>query len=194
VAARPNGCRLLGKRLIVRLPEQRDAPSIAQYFSDNEQHLAEFFPVSRDFCTADFWRIRIESQRREFEDGRSCKTFLFEDDDVTAIGSANLSEIVRGPFQAGYLGYSIARTRQGRGFMHEALALLIGFAFADLRLHRIMANYMPRNKRSAALLERLGFVKEGVAKKYLFINCVWEDHVLASLTNENWTVELSNRE
>jgi ribosomal-protein-alanine N-acetyltransferase len=61
--------------------------------------------------------------------------------------------------------------------------------FEQQKLHRIMANYMPSNKRSARLLQKLGFVIEGHAKKYLLINGQWEDHVLTSLTNENWLPE-----
>ena len=43
-----------------------------------------------------------------------------------------------------------------------------------------MANYMPHNSRSAALLFRLGFEKEGVARSYLKIAGKWQDHVLTS--------------
>jgi ribosomal-protein-alanine N-acetyltransferase len=52
-----------------------------------------------------------------------------------------------------------------------------------MRLHRIMANHRPENVRSARLLERLGFVREGVAKDFLFIDGAWCDHVLTSLTH-----------
>jgi len=58
---------------------------------------------------------------------------------------------------------------------------VIIYAFEELSLNRIMANYMPRNKRSAALFDTLGFACEGRAKNYLFINGKWEDHVLTSL-------------
>jgi ribosomal-protein-alanine N-acetyltransferase len=44
-----------------------------------------------------------------------------------------------------------------------------------------MANYMPSNVRSASLLSRLGFEREGYARAYLFINGKWEDMVLTSL-------------
>ena len=50
-------------------------------------------------------------------------------------------------------------------------------------LHRIQANHLPENARSAALLARLGFVREGLAKDYLFIGNAWRDHVLNALTN-----------
>ena len=70
--------------------------------------------------------------------------------------------------------------------MSEAVAKAIEYMFEQQKLHRIMANYMPSNERSARLLHKLGFVVEGCAKKYLLINGQWEDHILTSLTNENW--------
>lgn len=54
-------------------------------------------------------------------------------------------------------------------------------------MHRIMANYMPHNQRSGNLLTRLGFEREGYAKKYLLIDGTWQDHVLTALMNEQWT-------
>jgi ribosomal-protein-alanine N-acetyltransferase len=46
-----------------------------------------------------------------------------------------------------------------------------------------MANFRPENERSRRLLERLGFVEEGLARNYLFIDGAWRDHVLTSLTH-----------
>jgi ribosomal-protein-alanine N-acetyltransferase len=49
-----------------------------------------------------------------------------------------------------------------------------------------MANHVPRNERSARLLERLGFEREGFAKAYLHLDGRWQDHVLTSLTSDRW--------
>jgi ribosomal-protein-alanine N-acetyltransferase len=67
--------------------------------------------------------------------------------------------------------------------MFEALYSSKDYIFNVLKLHRIIANYLPRNRRSGALLERLGFEIEGEAKELLKINGVWEDHVMTSLIN-----------
>lgn len=96
------------------------------------------------------------------------------------IGMCNLSQIFYGFFQACYLGYKIDKKYEGKGLMLEAVEGVVRFAFETLRLHRIMANYMPSNARSAKLLKKLGFEIEGRAKKYLLINNVWEDHILTS--------------
>jgi [ribosomal protein S5]-alanine N-acetyltransferase len=93
------------------------------------------------------------------------------------------SNIIRSVFQASHLGYKLAEHAQHHGYMTEAARAGIEFAFGILRLHRIMANYLPHNHRSGAVLNRLGFKSEGFAEAYLFINGKWQDHVLTSLVN-----------
>ncbi|MCJ8298752.1 MAG: 30S ribosomal protein S5 alanine N-acetyltransferase, partial [Pseudomonadales bacterium] len=51
------------------------------------------------------------------------------------------------------------------------------------KLHRIMANYIPENVRSAKVLEKVGFKKEGYSPSYLKIAGKWQDHVLTALIN-----------
>ena len=118
---------------------------------------------------------------------RGCNFFVFGGSSPgEVLGYVNLSNIVRGGFQACYLGYALAERSQGSGYMTEALRTAIDFAWGDLKLHRIMANYLPQNERSAKVLQKLGFVIEGYAKAYLFIGGRWQDHVLTALTNERW--------
>jgi len=73
--------------------------------------------------------------------------------------------------------------------MHEGLKASLDYVFGDLNLHRVMANFMPHNLRSNAVLRRLGFTVEGYARDYLYIDGAWRDHVLTSLTNPNWRLE-----
>ncbi len=68
------------------------------------------------------------------------------------------------------LGYALARSAWGRGFMPEALSALIDYAFAELKLHRIEAEIDPRNRASAKTLERLGFLKEGHLRDRWMVN------------------------
>lgn len=112
---------------------------------------------------------------------------LLDPDEKEIIGVANFSNVVRGSFHACYLGYSIAQKWQGQGLMYEALTAAIRYVQRTQHIHRIMANYMPHNKRSGDLLARLGFEKEGYAKDYLLIDGQWRDHVLTALTTSEWT-------
>jgi ribosomal-protein-alanine N-acetyltransferase len=71
--------------------------------------------------------------------------------------------------------------------MAEALRTAIDYVFEKRHLHRIMANYLPDNKKSAAVLSRLSFRIDGTSPDYLYVNSKWETHVLTSLTNHKWT-------
>jgi ribosomal-protein-alanine N-acetyltransferase len=98
----------------------------------------------------------------------------------------NLNQIARGVLHRAVLGYGLAADRQGQGLMVEACRRVIDYAFDDLRLHRVSADYVPHNVRSAAVLKRLGFTVEGYARDYLLINGRWEDHVRTGLVNPRW--------
>jgi len=173
-----------------RLPTatQQDAAAVARYYQGNWNHLRPWEPQRRaDPRVLDYW----QSQLRQQEADHAARTGLMllirakehADSPADILGVIRFSQIFRGPFQACYLGFSLAETAVGRGTMQEALTGAIGHMFDGWHLHRIMANYLPRNHRSGALLARLGFVQEGLAKDYLQINGAWEDHVLTAKTN-----------
>lgn len=61
--------------------------------------------------------------------------------------------------------------------MTELISWMVTYGFETLHLHRIEASVMPKNERSLRVLEKNGFEREGLAKKYLRINGVWEDHI-----------------
>ena len=95
---------------------------------------------------------------------------------------SNYSNFIRGICQVCNLGYSLRESQQGKGMMHETLSAGVEYVQKELNISRIQASYMPRNARSAGVLEKMGFEKEGIAKGYLKINGVWEDHILTALT------------
>lgn len=179
---------LRGERVLLRLPVEEDIPAIIRFFAENEAHLKPWSPVRPDgFLTEAYWRGQVRQSEAECRAGQSVRFFIFlRDDNGEVIGAANLSNIVRGVFQAAHLGYSLGQRHVGHGYMQESLTLVIEFAFEELMLHRLMANYVPWNRRSHRVLERLGFQIEGYAKRYLHIDGVWQDHVLTSLINPDW--------
>ena len=91
---------------------------------------------------------------------------------------------MRGIWQNGFVGYSIAAERAGQGYMTEALNRVVRFGFAELELHRLQASIIPRNKASLRVLEKCRFRYEGRALRYLKINNVWEDHDVFALTSD----------
>jgi ribosomal-protein-alanine N-acetyltransferase len=69
--------------------------------------------------------------------------------------------------------------------MSASVAAVAGFVFDTLRLHRIEAACLPGNVASIRLLEKAGFSREGVARRYLRINDAWQDHLLFALLEDD---------
>jgi ribosomal-protein-alanine N-acetyltransferase len=107
-------------------------------------------------------------------------------DDGALVGVFNFSNVVYGPFRSAYLGYYAFAPLAGRGYMTEAFALALDHAYAKLRLHRVEANVQPSNRRSIALVERAGLVREGYSRRYIMIAGRWRDHVRYAMLAEDW--------
>jgi ribosomal-protein-alanine N-acetyltransferase len=129
------------------------------------------------------WLAKLEASRTS---ARNVSFFAVRNDDDSFVGVFNFSEIVRGLFQSAYLGYYALAPNAGRGYMTEAFALALDMAYVDLRLHRVEANVQPGNVRSVALVERVGFEREGYSRRYVKIGGRWRDHVRYAMLAEDW--------
>lgn len=176
------------ERLLLRLAVPADIPAILRFFSENAAFLKPFSPTWPDtYLTEAYWLAQLAQHRRDFEQDRALKLFMWlHAAPATIIGTVNFANFVRGAAHFCHLGYNLAQSAQGQGYMSEAVRAGCSYMFTELHMHRIMANYMPHNRPSGQLLRRLGFVVEGYARDYLRINGRWEDHILTSLVNPVW--------
>ena len=101
-------------------------------------------------------------------------------------GVINVTEIVRGVFLSGYLGYYALVPHEGRGYMSEGIRLVLDTTFREHGLHRLEANIQPENTRSLRLIESLGFRREGFSPRYLRLAGEWRDHERWAITAEEW--------
>jgi ribosomal-protein-alanine N-acetyltransferase len=167
-----------------RLSSVGDAEALAGFYRENAEHLREWQPLrGRDCDSVESWRERLAVRDSEHSAGVAAHFVACLPAQQQVIATCSLTNIVLGPFQACNMGYAVSRSFEGQGHMKKLCRYAIGYAFDELGLNRVMANYMPRNQRSAALLNSLGFTREGLARKYLQINGKWEDHVLTALLN-----------
>ncbi|MFG1494372.1 GNAT family N-acetyltransferase [Halobacteriovorax sp. ZH4_bin.1] len=175
------------QRLILAIPSLDRVDDILKFYQDNEAHLAPWDPKKpENFFTREFWKEKTQAAIDEFENGVSVRFNIYLKDSSDLIGMVNFTTLERGPFQNCRVGYKSGESFQSQGYMNEALSRGIEYIFDELNFHRIVANYIPHNKRSGNLLKRLGFEEHGTAKNYLHINGKWQDHVLTSKINPNW--------
>ncbi len=164
-------------RLTLRTIDENDFSFLKKYLLKNRDFLSPWEPLRSDAFYEDksiLQRIQNEVVGNENESELSLYISLKGRKEI--IGNVTLSSIIRGPFQSSYVGYKLDESEINKGYITEALEKIIDIAFNDLKLHRIEANIMPRNQRSIKVIEKLGFVYEGLSREYLKINGVWEDH------------------
>jgi ribosomal-protein-alanine N-acetyltransferase len=178
------------KRLLLRPPHPVDVPEVRRLLRGNAEHLRPWSPVPRlgeDPTSLTEISKAILRHRREWTRGESYVFFIADPVDGGAlIGRIALTGVMRGAFLSAHLGYWIDGERQGRGYMTEAVATVVQFAFQKLGLHRVQAAVMPHNAASLRVLAKLGFRKEGESPRYLQIAGRWADHDVFAMTSEEW--------
>ena len=175
------------KRAILKIIEADKADLLLKYYLNNKHHLSPWEPIrAKEYFTLKNFKNLVASAQTAYQEGREYKFTALSLDQREVIGVCNFTGVCKGPFQACFLGYSISKKYEGKGYMHEILKGGIEFIFNEIGLNRIMANYIPQNERSRKLLQRLGFEREGYARRYLKIAGKWEDHILTAKINESY--------
>lgn len=176
---------LVGKRVFLSSPEKTDQ---AEYLALNRRSASLNRGLASPPTQPKEFAALMERCRRDTE---VCFLVCRRKDEAI-LGSINLSQIFRGGFQSAYLGYHIGSDFAGQGYMTEAIALMLRYAFGKLKLHRLEANIQPGNTASIALVKRAGFVKEGLSRRYLKICGRWRDHERWAILAEDWLTGLQN--
>lgn len=174
-----------GNRIYLRHLTPFDAQRLFEYELNNKDFfIPTSFTRNDQYYTLERFRKNIESYSREIEEKSSIRFGIFLNSSHKLIGMIALNDILW-PLKTSYVGYSLDLNYTKQGYMFEALNLIIQYAFNDLKLHRLEAGVMPSNQASYKLLERCGFVREGLLRKNVHINGRWEDHYIYGLLNEN---------
>jgi RimJ/RimL family protein N-acetyltransferase len=153
--------REIGK-YIIRDWQMEDAPSIAKYANNRKIwiNVRDAFPYPYSLQDAESFISRV-----------------IEADPITvfaittpweAIGSIGLmlgKDVHR--FTA-EIGYWLAEPFWGKGIMTQAVKSMTAYAIRDLKLHRIFAEPYTTNPASARVLEKAGYVCEGILRSNVF--------------------------
>lgn len=154
-----------------------DVDDLGEYWARNRRHLSPTQP-GRDpsFWTVEGQRQRLLRASNDVAVGRMYPFVVREDGRMVA--DIGISDVARGAFQSGHLGYSVDADRLRRGIASWAVDAVVDVAFNDLGLHRLQAATLVDNLASQRVLQRCEFERIGVAAGYLAIAGGWRDHVL----------------
>lgn len=173
------------ERLRLRQLEPDDAHSLFSIYSDKETMK---YWDSLPFSSPGQARDMISEARAWWEAGDSIRLAIEERDSSLAIGTVSLFSFHEESKRA-ELGYILGRPYWRRGFMYEALARLIDYAFSELGLNRLEADVDPDNVASTRLLKKLEFSLEGRLKQRWIVNGRVSDSEIYGLVRGDFNID-----
>lgn len=163
--------------ILLQPPRERDGPTfLAATAASRELHAPWVTPP---LDTQGYTALLLRSRHRDH-----AVYLAWWGEDLVGLVSCN--DMVRGNLASAFLGYYGFAPFTGRGLMRAALARAVTAAFGPHGLHRLEANIQPDNTRSRALVERLGFRREGFSPRYLRVGGEWRDHERWALLADEW--------
>lgn len=177
---------LRSRLLVMRPPAMADYAAWARLRAQSRHHLTRWEPAwSNDELSRAAFRRRIRVHQRDLRDDHGYAFFIFRAIDEELVGGLTMSNVRRGVTQSAARGYWTGEMYAGQGYMSEAVRMAADFAFDSLRLHRLEAACLPSNAASMRVLDKNGFIREGLARRYLKIAGEWQDHFLYALLSDD---------
>ncbi|MFF2387816.1 GNAT family N-acetyltransferase [Agromyces sp. NPDC058104] len=166
----------LDDAVVMRLLAAGDGPALAEAYARNREHLAPWEPQrTPEFFTAAWHDRDVAGALARVQAGTTVPFVLEQGEEI--VGRVNLSDVVRGVFENAHLGYWVDERLTGRGVATTAVGVVLHHARAA-GLHRVQAGTLVHNTGSQRVLERNGFERFGLARRYLRIAGEWQDHVM----------------
>lgn len=174
-------------RLLIRRFEARDLPTLHAY--RNDQEVARYTGWREYDLDTLMQFILTMNQATPDSVGDWFQLAVEVKATGTHIGDIGIHRQADEPHEA-EIGYAFAQASQGQGYATEAVRAVVDFLFNHVGLHRITALIYADNPRSIALVERLGFRKEGHYTKAARRNGEWVDDVFYAILEAEWGVNL----
>ena len=175
----PGAVYLEGEDVVLRTIEEGDLP----FLRDTINH-----PAVRRYLPSRL-PINLEQEREFYEtvvsdDGAANLLVCVDGEAVGTIG-LEPADAVAG---TGEIGLFLAPEFWGRGYGTEASRLVTDFAFAERRLHRVVARVLAPNVGSARIWETLGYRREATLREADFADGEYVDVYLFAVLEGEWSI------
>jgi ribosomal-protein-serine acetyltransferase len=179
---------LKSRRIYLRPLRGSDAAAVFAAVQSSRSELDRFMEWSphttRVKDTADFIRRSISGRRQ----GTVYSFGVFDAADSTYIGNCGLHDIRR-RINSVEIGYWIRSERHAQGFATETAALVVRFAFSEMRSHRMVLRAATDNVASIRVAEKLGFTYAGLQRHELRLSRGWIDYKIFSMLESEYLVQ-----
>ncbi len=185
-AIMPPGRRLHASAVYLQRLTRARAEELRQLYTDNRQILNRCLQPVPERLSLQQMQKMIGEDHRLARNGSRLDLGIFLADSHRLIGRIALHSVDYGIQHSAGMSYWMSHKYWRSGFMTRSLATLASFAFEEACLHRLWLHIVSDNIASLKLAEKLGFFREGVLRKNLFIAGSWQDSVLMSLLEDEY--------
>jgi ribosomal-protein-alanine N-acetyltransferase len=159
-----------------------DADALYDYLRDPAVTELTAYPV----VSVPLVEALIERSRGRWAAGEPAKWGVALRDDDRVVGTCGFNEWSPAHRWA-ELAYDLARPHWGTGLMRQAVTAVLEWTYRQDQIDRVHAFVRVDNRRSARLLERTGFVREGCLRSYRVCRGRPHDFSVYSLLRSEWT-------
>jgi len=180
-AIMPPGRRLYARDIYLQRLKRSQAEELRQLYLTNRTSLNRWLQPLPEKINLQQMQDLIAEDHRLARKGSRLDLGIFKSDSNRLIGRIALHSVDYGIQHSAGMSYWISHELCRSGLMTRSLATMASFAFEEACLHRLWLHIVSDNIASLGLAGKLGFCREGVLRKSLFINGEWQDSVLMSL-------------
>lgn len=183
---RANGLKVYLKSLGIE-----DADQIAAKANDYEvaYNIAEWGSFPHPYQKSDALTF-IENATRALAEGREVHLGIRMAETNELIGVLGLKEISAKNKKA-EVGFWIGKSYWHKGYSTQAVSMIVEYGFEKLKLNKITANVFAFNEASVRLLQKLGFVREGLLRDNILQKDDFVDSMLFGILKKEYKSNVS---
>jgi ribosomal-protein-serine acetyltransferase len=175
---------LSNELVVLRLLREGDVDALFAAVEESIDELAQWMPWCSDGYTRDAALAFIRSQDAAWREGREYSFAITDRPSGDLLGGCGLNHLDWQNRRAN-LGYWVRRSARGHGVAPAAARLVAEFGFHELQLDRIEIIAATENVASQRVAEKVGAVREGVARKRYRVGAKTHDAVVYSLVRDD---------
>ncbi|MGB2870139.1 MAG: GNAT family protein [Bacteroidota bacterium] len=169
--------------LILKRLNERDAPELFGVVDSNRAYLRQWLPWLDSNSSVNETLQFIKAVKQQEDNGFGFQTAIWFKGRIAGVIGFHpidwLNKVVE-------IGYWLGEQHQGKGIVTRSCRALVDYAFDEYKLHRVQIRCATGNRKSCAIIERLGFMFEGIAHGAEFLYDHFADLYVYGMTAAEW--------
>jgi ribosomal-protein-serine acetyltransferase len=169
--------------LVLRSLQVDDAPPLFLLVEENRAYLREWLPWVDAQTSVEDSRTFILTTQQQHASNLGFQTGIWFRGQLAGVIGFHAIDWANKSVE---LGYWIGSAYQGYGIVTKACRCLVDHAFDEFQLNRVQIRCATENKKSCAIIERLGFNQEGLIHQAEFLYDHYVDLYVYGMTADEW--------